>query len=78
MVLANRLPIAVPAHRSADSGQPVSAPVRYLACLVNLEGQVDALPTDADLDTDDNFHLVAAVQDLSLVATTAAAAPTSS
>ena len=71
VVLANRLPIAVPAT-DPHSGQPVSAPVRYLACLLNLEGQVDALPTDADLDTDDTFHLVAAVQDLSLVATTAA------
>jgi len=71
VVLANRLPIAVPTT-DPRTGQPVSAPVRYLACLVNLEGQVDALPTDAELDTDDTFHLVAAVQDLSLVATAAA------
>src|SRR5262245_33826948 len=71
VVLANRLPIAVPTT-DPRTGQPVSAPVRYLACLLNLEGQIDALPTDADLDTDDTFHLVAAVQDLRLVASTAA------
>jgi hypothetical protein len=71
VVLANRLPIAVP-KTDPITGEPVSAPVRYLACLINLEGQIDALPTDAELATDDTFHLVAAVQDLSLVATTAA------
>jgi hypothetical protein len=71
VVLANRLPIAVPKTDPA-TGEPVSAPVRYLACLLNLEGQVDVLPTDAELTTDDTFHLVAAVQDLSLVATSAA------
>jgi hypothetical protein len=71
VVLANRLPIAVP-KTDPNTGEPVSAPVRYLACLINLEGQIDALPTDAELATDDTFHLVAAVQDLSLVATTAA------
>ncbi|HEY1280425.1 MAG TPA: hypothetical protein VGF22_12190, partial [Acidimicrobiales bacterium] len=71
VVLANRLPIAVPTT-DPNTGQPVSAPVRYLACLLNLEGQVDALPTDAQLGTDDTFHLVAAVQDLRLVASTAA------
>ena len=66
IVLANRLPIAVP-HTDPDTGQPVSAPVKYLACLVNLEGQIEALPTDADLETDDDFLLVAAVQDLSVL-----------
>ena len=71
VVLANRLPICVPAT-DPNTGQPVSAPVRYLACLLNLEGQVDALPTDAELGTDDTFQLVAAVQDLRLVASTAA------
>jgi hypothetical protein len=71
VVLANRLPIAVPTTDPA-TGQPVSAPVRYLACLLNLEGQVDVLPTDADLTTDDTFHLVAAVQDLRLAARSAA------
>jgi hypothetical protein len=71
VVLANRLPIAVPTT-DPNTGQPVSAPVRYLACLLNLEGQVDALPTDAQLGTDDTFHLVAAVQDLRFVASTAA------
>jgi hypothetical protein len=70
VVLANRLPIAVPATDPAI-GQPVSAPVRYLACLLNLEGQIDVLPTDADLATDDTFHLVAAVQDLRLAARSA-------
>jgi hypothetical protein len=71
VVLANRLPIAVP-KTDPTTGEPVSAPVRYLACLINLEGQVDVLPTDAELDTDENFHLVAAVQDLSFVAASAA------
>jgi len=71
VVLANRLPIAVPTT-DPSTGQPVSAPVRYLACLLNLEGQIDVLPTDAELATDDTFHLVAAVQDLSLVASSAA------
>jgi hypothetical protein len=71
VVLANRLPIAVPTTDPA-TGQPVSAPVRYLACLLNLEGQVGVLPTDADLATDDTFHLVAAVQDLRLAARSAA------
>jgi len=71
VVLANRLPIAVPTTDPA-TGQPVSVPVRYLACLLNLEGQVDVLPTDADLATDDTFHLVAAVQDLRLAARSAA------
>ena len=67
VVLANRLPIAVP-HTDPATGTVVSAPVKYLACLVNLEGQVDALPTDADLETDDELVLTAAVQDLSLLA----------
>jgi hypothetical protein len=67
VVLANRLPIAVP-HPDPATGTVVSAPVKYIACLVNLEGQVDALPTDADLETDDELVLTAAVQDLSLLA----------
>jgi hypothetical protein len=71
VVLANRLPIAVPTT-DPNTGDPVSAPVRYLACLLNLEGQVDVLPTDAELATDDTFQLVAAVQDLRFVATSAA------
>ncbi len=73
VVLANRLPLAVPTTDPL-TGQSVSAPVRYLACLVNLEGQVQHLPTDADLTTDDHFHVFGAVQDLRAV--TAAAAST--
>jgi hypothetical protein len=64
VVLANRLPIAVPTV-DAD-GKTVSQPVKYLACLVNLEGQLGALPTTQV--TDDELQLVAAVQDLRAVA----------
>ena len=65
-MLANRLPLAVPGT-NPKTGEPMSTPVKYVACLVNLEGQVDVLPRDADLETDDELRLVAAVQDLSLV-----------
>jgi hypothetical protein len=65
VVLANRLPIATP-QTDPDTGEDVSAPVKYLACLVNLEGQIDALPTDADLATDDKFNVVAQVADYSV------------
>jgi hypothetical protein len=65
VVLANRLPIATP-QTDPDTGEDVSAPVKYLACLVNLEGQIDALPTDADLATDDTFNVVAQVADYSV------------
>jgi hypothetical protein len=67
VVLSNRLPIAVPTI-DAD-GKTVSQPVKYLACLVNLEGQLSALPTTQV--TDDELQLVAAVQDLRAVAYTA-------
>src|SRR3954470_3386256 len=71
VVLANRLPLAAP-HTDRHTGETVSAPVKYLACLVNLEGQVDVLPTDAQLATQDHFDIFGAVQDLRF---TAAAAP---
>ena len=63
VVLANRLPIAVPQPDGA--GGTTSRPVKYVACLVNLEGQLDALPTTQA--TDDELQLVAAVQDLRLL-----------
>lgn len=64
VVLANRLPIAV--AQPDGRGGTTSQPVKYLACLVNLEGQLDALPTTQV--TDDELQLVAAVQDLRLLA----------
>ena len=64
IVLANRLPIAVP--QPDGQGGVVSKPVKYLACLVNLEGQLDALPTTQV--TDDELQLVEAVQDIRLLA----------
>jgi hypothetical protein len=71
IVLANRLPLAAP-KIDPVSGQTVSAPVRYLACLINLEGQVDALPTDAELTTSNSFEVFGAVQDLRAVVDAAA------
>lgn len=70
VVLANRLPIAV-AGTAPGTGDPVSAPVKYLACLVNLEGQIDVLATDAEIETDNRFQLVGAVKDYSLAASAA-------
>src|SRR5438045_2757992 len=61
-----------PPHADPHTGETVSAPVKYLACLVNLEGQVGVLPTDAQLATQDHFDIFGAVQDLRF---TAAAAP---
>jgi hypothetical protein len=72
VVLANRLPLAAP-HTDPHTGETVSAPVKYLACLVNLEGQVDVLPTDAELATQDHFDILRAVQTLRF---TTAAPPT--
>jgi hypothetical protein len=69
VVLANRLPIAVPTTDA--EGKTVSQPVKYLACLVNLEGQLSALPTTQV--TDDELQLVAAVQDLRAVTLAASA-----
>lgn len=57
VILANRLPQFDRVH---------CAPVRYMACLINLEGQLDALPTPADFDT--RFDALAEVQDLRLLA----------
>jgi len=50
VVLANRLPWPASADptTTGGSGQPAAAPVRYLACLVNLEGQLAALPDVAE------------------------------
>jgi hypothetical protein len=44
VVLANRLPVYDIAN---------DKPVRYMACLVNLEGQLPVLPTSADVDVND-------------------------
>jgi hypothetical protein len=68
VVLANRLPIAVP--RPDGAGGVSSKPVKYLACLVNLEGQLAALPTTQQ--TDDELVLVDAVQDVRLLVAAAA------
>lgn len=61
VVLANRLPVFDEANRK---------PVRYLACLVNLEGQLDALPPP--LPPVPSFEFVLA-QDWSVLATVNAA-----
>jgi hypothetical protein len=63
VVLANRLPIAVP--QPDGQGGTISKPVKYLACLVNLEGQLGALPTTQV--TDDVLVLTEAVQDVRLL-----------
>lgn len=68
VVLANRLPIAVP--QPDGQGGFVSKAVKYLACLVNLEGQLDALPTTQA--TDDELELIEAVQDVRLLTQAAA------
>lgn len=54
VVLANRFP--QPTVTQTDAG-PVTTPMRYLACLVNLEQQLGALPP-ADVDVDDFFVAV--------------------
>lgn len=61
VVLANRLPVFDEAHKK---------PVRYMACLVNLEGQLDALPPP--LPPVPSFEFVLA-QDWSVLATVNAA-----
>jgi len=54
VVMANRFP--QPTVTQTDTG-PVTAPMRYLACLINLEQQLGALPP-ADPDIDDFFIAV--------------------
>ena len=53
VVLANRLPWPASADptTTGGAGQPAAAPVRYLACLINLEGQLAALPDAAGDET---------------------------
>ena len=63
VVLANRLPVFDEADKK---------PVRYMACLVNLEGQLDALPPP--LPPVPSFEFVLA-QDWSVLATVNAASP---
>ncbi|MGD9831802.1 MAG: hypothetical protein AB7U92_03520 [Piscinibacter sp.] len=63
VVLANRLPVFDEAAKK---------PVRYMACLVNLEGQLDALPPP--LPPVPSFEFVLA-QDWSVLATVNAASP---
>jgi hypothetical protein len=58
VVLANRLP-------QFDREQ--CRPVRYLACLINLEGQLAMLPSPPGV-VDDRFHATAVVQDLRALA----------
>jgi hypothetical protein len=59
VILANRLP---------QYDQQNCKPVRYLACLINLEGQLSALPPPP-ANIVGTFEVVAAVQDLSVFAT---------
>lgn len=61
VVLANRLPVFDEANKK---------PVRYMACLVNLEGQLDALPPPLPPVTNFEFALA---QDWSVLATVNAA-----
>ncbi len=70
VVLANRLPLATP-RTDPDTGETYSAPVRYIACVVNLEGQIDVLPTDAELATQDRIDNFGAVQDVRFAAAAA-------
>jgi hypothetical protein len=56
VVLCNRLP---------------QANTRYLACLINLEGQYDELPDPADLQVDDDYDRFTVVIDIRDVAGTA-------
>jgi len=58
VVMANRLPQY---HRATGPDDP-DRPVRYLACLVNLEGQLDALPMPPPLFL--SFDATAYVQNL--------------
>jgi hypothetical protein len=62
VVLANRLPWPASADptTTGGAGQPAAAPVRYLACLINLEGQLAALP-DAAADETGTFVPVDAI-----------------
>jgi hypothetical protein len=58
VVMANRLP---------QYDRVNCKPVHYMACLINLEGQLDILPTPAD-DAVNIFNAVEFVQDVRLVA----------
>ena len=58
VVLANRLP---------QFDRELCKPVRYMACLINLEGQLDALPKPQP-ELDLVFDAVAFVQDVTLAA----------
>jgi hypothetical protein len=62
VVLANRLPWPASADPTTTGGpdQPAAAPVQYLACLINLEGQLAALP-DAAEDEVETFVPVDAI-----------------
>jgi hypothetical protein len=57
IVMANRLP---------QYDRVNCKPVRYMACLVNLEGQLDVLPNPPDFSL--NFDFVSAVQDVRALA----------
>jgi hypothetical protein len=57
IVMANRLP---------QFDRVNCKPVRYMACLINLEGQTDALPTPPEFSL--TFDFVSAVQDVHLLA----------
>jgi hypothetical protein len=59
VVLANRFP--QPTVTQTEDG-PVTTPMRYLACLINLEQQLGALPP-ADPDVDDFFVAIDQVVD---------------
>jgi hypothetical protein len=59
VVLANRMP---------QYDRENCEPVRYMACLINLEGQLDVLPKP-EVDVDVIFNAVAFVQDVRMLAT---------
>jgi hypothetical protein len=63
VVMANRLPQY---HRSTGADDP-DRPVRYLACLINLEGQLKYLPRPTPLHL--SFDAVVNVQNLAALAT---------
>lgn len=64
VVMANRLPQF---HR-AEGQDDTDHPVRYLACLISIEGQLHNLPPPPpDPDPIFTFEVVTAVQDLSLL-----------
>jgi hypothetical protein len=71
VVLANRLPWPASADPTTTGGpdQPAAAPVQYLACLINLEGQLAALP-DAAGDEVETFVPVDAIAHFDLYADT--------